>query len=53
MFYWKINSTFAALFGIRSIPSLLFIPMSAEPQMAHGAMGKAQFKEAIENFLLK
>jgi len=43
----------AAAFGIRSIPTLLFIPMDGEPQMAQGAMPKASFKEAIEKVLLK
>lgn len=40
----------AAAFGIRSIPTLLFIPMDGEPQMAQGAMPKASFKEAIKKF---
>ncbi len=43
----------AAAFGIRSIPTLLFIPMDGEPQMAQGAMPKTSFKEAIEKVLLK
>ena len=43
----------AAAFGIRSIPTLMFIPMDGEPQMAQGAMPKASFKEAIEKVLLK
>ncbi|MDR1161557.1 MAG: thioredoxin [Tannerellaceae bacterium] len=43
----------AALFGIRSIPSLLFIPMDESPQMAQGAIPKPQLKEAIEELLLK
>lgn len=43
----------AAAFGIRSIPTLLFIPMDGEPQMSQGAMPKASFKEAIEKVLLK
>ena len=43
----------AALFGIRSIPTLLFVPMGEAPQMAQGAMPKHAFKEAIENVLLK
>ena len=43
----------AASFGIRSIPTLLFCPMNKEPQMAKGAMGKADFKRAIEDVLLK
>lgn len=43
----------AASFGIRSIPSILFVPMEGKPQMSQGAMPKANFKEAIENVLLK
>lgn len=43
----------AAAFGIRSIPSILFIPMKGEPQMAQGALPKASFKETIDGFLLK
>jgi len=43
----------AAVFGIRSIPSLLFVPMNEDPQMARGAIPKPQLKEAIEQMLLK
>lgn len=43
----------AAVFGIRSIPTFLFIPLNETPQLASGAMGKAQFKQAIESVLLK
>jgi len=43
----------AALFGIRSIPSLLFIPKGEKPQMAQGALPKDAMKDAIENLLLK
>lgn len=42
----------AAVFGIRSIPTLLFCPMNQPPQMAKGAMGKADFKKAIDDLLL-
>lgn len=42
----------AASFGIRSIPTLLFVPMVGEPQMSQGAMPKAQLKEAIDKVLL-
>lgn len=42
----------AAVFGIRSIPSLLFIPLNGTPQMAQGAMSKADFKRAIDQLLL-
>ncbi|MDL2209161.1 thioredoxin [Parabacteroides sp. OttesenSCG-928-O15] len=54
---YKINTEdepeLAAAFGIRSIPSLLFVPMSEQPQMAMGALPKHQLKEAIEEVLLK
>lgn len=43
----------SSVFGIRSIPSLLFIPMEGEPQMAKGAMSKADLKSAIDSLLLK
>ena len=43
----------AAEFGIRSIPSLLFVPMDEAPQMAQGALPKDAFKQAIEEVLLK
>ena len=42
----------AAVFGIRSIPTLLFVPMEGKPQMAQGAMPKAALKEIIDNSLL-
>ena len=43
----------AAAFGIRSIPSILFVPMEGQPQMAQGAMPKSAFVEAIDNILLQ
>jgi len=43
----------AATFGIRSIPSILFVPVGEQPQMAQGAMPKDSFKEVINNVLLK
>ena len=33
----------AAMFGIRSIPSILFVPMEGKPQMAMGALPKESF----------
>lgn len=43
----------AADFGIRSIPTLLFVPMNGAPQMAQGALPKDAFKQAIDDVLLK
>lgn len=39
-------------FGIRSIPSLLFVPAGGKPQMAQGALPKEELIKAIENILL-
>ncbi len=54
---YKVNTEkereLAAAFGIRSIPSLLFIPMSGQPQMVQGALGKADFVKMIDEVLLK
>ncbi|NCD41981.1 MAG: thioredoxin [Bacteroidia bacterium] len=41
----------AGLFGIRSIPSLLFIPVDGQPQMAAGALPKDTFKQVIGEVL--
>lgn len=43
----------ASLFGIRSIPALLFVPMEGDPQMANGALPKDKLKQGIEEILLK
>ncbi len=43
----------AGEFGIRNIPSILFVPMGEDPQMAQGALPKDAFKQAIEEVLLK
>lgn len=41
----------SAMFGIQSIPSLLFVPVDGQPQMAMGALPKATFERAIEEVL--
>lgn len=38
----------AAVFGIRSIPSILFIPVDGQPQMAQGALPKHTIQQVIE-----
>ena len=52
---YKINTEvereLAGMFGIQSIPSLLFIPMEGQPQMAMGALPKDTFKKAIGDVL--
>lgn len=41
----------SAAFGIRSIPSMLFCPMDAEPQMANGALPKPELERIIADVL--
>jgi thioredoxin 1 len=41
----------AGVFGIRSIPSLLFVPVEGQPQMAMGALPKDTFKKAFKEVL--
>ena len=41
----------AAAFGIRSIPSILFVPKDGKPQMAVGALPKAAIEDAIKSVL--
>ena len=42
----------AMLFGIRSIPTLIFIEKNGTMHRSQGAMGKPQLKETIEKTLL-
>ncbi len=46
------NQDLAGAFGIQSIPSVLFIPVSGQPQMATGAMQKEDYIKAIDEILL-
>ena len=41
----------ASVFGIQSIPSLLFVPMGEQPQMAMGALPKESFIKAFREIL--
>jgi thioredoxin len=54
--FYKVNTDeeqeLAGAFGIRSIPSLLFVPMSGQPKMAVGALPKEALKQAVEEELL-
>ena len=41
----------AAAFGIRSIPSMLFCPMEGQPEMANGALPKAELESIMADVL--
>lgn len=54
--FYKVNTDeeqeLSAVFGIRSIPSLLFVPAEGQPKMAMGALPKETLVQAIEKELL-
>ena len=54
---YKVNTEeeqeLASVFGIQSIPTLLFIPKEGQPQAAMGALPKQTFEKAIKDILLK
>jgi len=53
---YKVNTEkqkeLSRVFGIRSIPAVLFCPMDGKPQMTTGALPKETFKQVIDEFLL-
>ncbi len=52
---FKVNTEeqqeLSAMFGIQSIPSILFVPLDGQPQMAMGALPKDTFRSAIADVL--
>lgn len=42
-----------AVFGIKSLPTLLYIPMKGEPRVSIGATTQENLKKAITEFLLE
>jgi thioredoxin 1 len=42
----------ASVFGVRSIPTLLFIPMEGQPTISQGLISKVQITDFINNKLL-
>ncbi len=43
----------ASTFSVRSIPTVLFIPMEGQPMKQVGALSEQQYKQIIEDNLLK
>ena len=54
---YKVNTEnereLASVFGIQSIPTLLFIPKKGQPQAAMGALPRQTFDKVIQDVLLK
>jgi thioredoxin len=48
----EVEQELSAVFQIRSIPSLLFIPKEGQPMMQPGALPKSAFKQVIEKELI-
>lgn len=48
----QVEKELAQVFGIRSIPSVLFCPTNGQPQMTQGALPKETFEQVITDFLL-
>lgn len=52
---YKVNTEeeqeLAGAFGIRNIPSFLFVPLNGQPQMAMGALPKETFVKAFKDVL--
>jgi thioredoxin 1 len=52
---YKVNTEeeqeLASVFGIRNIPSILFVPATGQPQMAMGALPKETFIKAFKDVL--
>ena len=52
---YKVNTEeeheLSSIFGIQSIPSILFVPKDGQPQMAMGALPKDTFAKAFKDVL--
>ena len=49
----EVEQELSAVFGIKSIPSMLFIPVGDQPKMQAGALPKNVLKEIIDKELLQ
>lgn len=56
IYVYKVNvdeqTELAQAFGIRSLPTILFVPMDGVPQAVMGAAPKSKLKNAVETILL-
>ncbi|NLA15337.1 MAG: thioredoxin [Bacteroidales bacterium] len=43
----------AAIFGVRSVPTLIWIPMEGNPSVSQGALPKNQLESLVKSTLLK
>ena len=56
IYVYKVNvdeeTNISEAFGIRSLPTILYVPMDGMPQAVMGAAPKAKLKDAVETILL-
>lgn len=56
IYIYKVNTEteeeLSQAFGIRSIPTMLFVPMEGQPMMTQGALPKAELDKIIKERLL-
>ena len=50
---YRQTKELSAVMGIQSLPTIIFIPKTGQPQIIIGAANKATFRKAIEEVLLK
>ncbi|MBO7083944.1 MAG: thioredoxin [Bacteroidales bacterium] len=54
---YKINvdkeKELSAIFQVRSIPTVIFIPMQGQPMMQVGAMSESEYRKVVDERLLK
>jgi thioredoxin len=54
---YKVNVSeekdLASVFQVRSIPMVLFIPVKGNPMMQVGALPESEYRETVEEFLIK
>lgn len=53
---YKVNvdneKELTSLFRIRSVPTLVFVPMQGDPQVSAGALNRIQLRQALNNLLV-
>ena len=48
----EVEEELSQAFGIRSIPTMLFVPMNGQPMMTQGALPKTEIEKIIKQRLL-
>jgi len=49
----QVERELASVFGIQSLPTVVFVPLEGNPSAQKGALPKDSYKQIIDSFLLK